>query len=62
MSTRDSSPDHEGAQAGRDDASGSEYTPPLAEDIETTHHPAEVVGGVTGSGPPPGIEESSRWH
>ena len=61
MSTRDSRPDHEGAQAGRDDVSGSEYTPPLAEDIETTHNPAEVVAGIITSGTP-GIEESSRWH
>jgi hypothetical protein len=61
MSTRDSSPDHEGAQAGHDDVSGSEYTPPLAEDIETTHNPAEVVAGITTSGTQ-GIEESSRWH
>ena len=61
MSTRDSSPDHEGARAGCDDAPGSEYTPPLAEDIDTTHNAAEVVAGITTSSTP-GIEESSRWH
>ena len=37
------------------------YEPPLAEDIETSHEPAEAVAGI-GSPGRLGVEESDRWH
>ncbi|HEY5189029.1 MAG TPA: hypothetical protein VII87_08355 [Solirubrobacteraceae bacterium] len=37
------------------------YVPPAAEDIDTTHGPAEVVAGTTGS-IPTGAEDGARWH
>ena len=44
------------------------YEPPRAEDIDTTHSPAEVaaggtaLGGSSSSTLQQGVEQSDRWH